>query len=176
MTANAHYSKASIGGHPIHPMLVGFPIAFYTAGVAGLLVYAGTHDPFWYRASMIAVIAGVAMALVAAVFGFVDLFFGVPNGTPARSTGIKHMVLNVVTVVLFAIAAVLMYGTWNGRPEIEEHPQLAFAGPLVLGILGLGVTLVAGVLGWKMVQTHHVGIDENPDLSDRDMLHRGGTA
>ena len=97
MTAHAHYSKASIGGHPIHPMLVGFPIAFYTAGVAGLLVYAKTHDLFWYRGSMIAMFVGVAMALLAAVFGFVDLFFGVPRDTAARRTGVKHFIINVVT-------------------------------------------------------------------------------
>lgn len=167
MTAHAHYSKASIGGHPIHPMLVGFPIAFYTAGVAGLLVYARTHDLFWYRGSMIAMFVGVAMALLAAVFGFVDLFFGVPRDTAARRTGVKHFIINVVTVALFAGAAVMLYGGWRDQ-------AFAYTVPLILGILGLGMTVVAGVLGWKLVQTHHVGIDEHADSGD--MLHRGGTA
>jgi len=175
MTAHAHYSKASIGGHPIHPMLVGFPIAFYTAGVAGLLVYAKTHDLFWYRGSMIALFAGVGMAVLAAIFGFIDLFFGVPRDTPARRTGVKHFIINLLTVVLFAGAAFMLYSTWRGKPTVYEHPELSYIVPLILGILGLGLTIVAGVLGWKMVQTHHVGVDERSPI-DRDMLHRGGTA
>jgi len=162
MTAHAHYSKAAIGGHPVHPMLVGFPIAFYTAGVAGLLVYARTHDLFWHRGAMIAMVAGVAMALLAAVFGFVDLFFGVPRDTAPRRTGIKHFILNVVTVVLFAGAAFML------------HRGSSYTVPLILGIVGLGLTVVAGVLGWKLVQTHHVGIDEHTGAGD--MFHRGGTA
>jgi len=175
MTAHAHYSKASIGGHPIHPMLVGFPIAFYTAGVVGLLVYAQTHDLFWYRGSMIALVAGVGMAVLAAIFGFIDLFFGVPRDTAARRTGMKHFIINLATVVLFAVAAFLLYTAWRGKPAFDERPALNYLAPLCLGILGLGLTVVAGVLGWKMVQTHHVGVDERPP-SDRDMLHRGGTA
>jgi len=180
MTAHAHYSKAQIGGHPIHPMLVGFPIAFYTAGVAGLLVYAGTHDLFWFKASMVALFVGVAMALVAAVFGFVDLFFGVPRDTAARKTGVKHMVINVVSVAVFAGAALMMYSAWRGKPPLPDHPELSYLAPLGLGIIGLLMTVVAGVLGWKMVQTHHVGVDERapiePRSIDRDPLHRGGTA
>ena len=34
----------------------------------------------------------------------------------------------------------------------------AFAAPLVLSIIGLASTMVAGALGWTLVQTHHVGI------------------
>ena len=38
------YSKAKLAGHPIHPMLVAFPIAFYTATVVTLIIYAATRD------------------------------------------------------------------------------------------------------------------------------------
>jgi len=175
MTAHAHYSKAQIGGHPIHPMLVGFPIAFYTAGVAGLLVYAGTHDAFWFKGSMVALFAGVGMAVLAAIFGFVDLFFGVPHHTAARKTGVKHFVINLLTVVLFAGAALMMYSAWRGKPPMPQRPEMSYLAPLALSIVGLGLTIVAGVLGWKMVQTHHVGVDERTPI-DSDPLQRGGTA
>src|SRR4051794_40628549 len=44
------YSKARIAGHPLHPMMVVFPIALYTASVAALLAFVGTADAFYYRA------------------------------------------------------------------------------------------------------------------------------
>src|SRR5205814_6508492 len=69
----AMYSKARIAGHPIHPMLVAFPIAFYTATVATLLAYVGTHEAFWFRIGMVANMAGIVMAVVAVITGAIDL-------------------------------------------------------------------------------------------------------
>ena len=61
------YSRARIAGHPIHPMLVGFPIALYVATVATMLMYVGTRDAFWYRAALTANIGGVLGGLLAAI-------------------------------------------------------------------------------------------------------------
>src|SRR3954465_14969249 len=61
------YSKARVAGHPIHPMIVAFPIAFYTATVATLLAYVGTLEAFWYRVAMVANIAGIITAAIAVI-------------------------------------------------------------------------------------------------------------
>ena len=159
MSTEAQYSKAQIGGHPIHPMLVSFPIALYTSGVVALLVFAGTSDTFWYRASMTLFLAGAAMAAVAAVFGVIDLFFGIPRQEKAtRNTGIIHMGLNVVSLVLFAGAGFSMLMAWRHPGAAEEW--MPYRLPLTLGIVGLVLTGAAGYYGWKLVQTHHVGISE----------------
>lgn len=159
MTVHALHSKASIKGHPIHPMLVGFPIALYTIGVASLIAYAIQRDLFWYRGAMTLLFLGLGIALVAAVFGLVDLFFGVPREERAtRNTGFIHLGLNVVTTLLFAGAAFSLYAEWRTRGAGEL--ELAFELPLVLGIIALALTFAAGAYGWKLVQTHHVGIED----------------
>src|SRR3954471_9767519 len=99
------YSKWKIAGHPIHPMLIAFPVAFYVATLVAHAVYAGNGDVFWFRVGHVANWAGVVTALVAAVPGFVD-WTGIPSRAPAKRTGLMHMVLNVVALVVFALNAV----------------------------------------------------------------------
>lgn len=169
MASHALYTKATIGGHPIHAMIVGLPVAFYTTGIVGLIVYAAARDPFWYRASMILLFAGVVTAAVAAVFGAIDLFLGSPPESAARRTGVKHFGLQVLAVMLFAGTAFMMLGDWVGTGP-APHP-LRVAAPLVIGLVAFVVMAVGAGLGWKMVQTEHVGVDESqPD----DVLHGAG--
>ena len=150
------YTKARIAGHPIHPALIAFPVALYTATVVGLIVFAGTHDGFWYRAAMWTNVAGVVMAIVAAIPGTIDLFT-LPNHTRARTTGLRHAGFNVLSLVLFAVSAVLLWRSYHSLAN-DGAVHLAFAAPLVLSIVGLCSTVVAGTLGWALVQTHHVGV------------------
>jgi uncharacterized membrane protein len=156
------YSKARIAGHPIHPMLIAFPIALYTVTVVTLIVHAGTADPFWYRAALWSNVAAVVMAAVAAIPGLIDLL-SLPRHTRARSTGLRHAAFNVLALVLFVISAVLLYQDWSGAPNLAA---LDVTAPLVLGILGLCSTLVAGWLGWTLVQTHHVGVQPGPGVDE----------
>jgi len=65
-------STLTIAGHPIHPMLVPFPIGFLVGTLASDLAYWGTGDPFWARGSMWLVGAGVVTGGLAAIFGLVD--------------------------------------------------------------------------------------------------------
>lgn len=147
------YTKARIASHPIHPMFVAFPIAFYVATAVALIVHVASRDPFWYRAAFWANLAGVAMAVVAAVPGIIDLFTAVPRATKARATGIGHATLNLTALGLFVLSVLIighgLYGIEHAMPD---------AAPLVLSLLGLVATAVAGVFGWTLVQTHHVGV------------------
>jgi uncharacterized membrane protein len=166
------YAKATIKEHPIHPMIVAFPIAFYTTGLVALIVFAATHDDFWFRAAMILWFAGVAGATIAAVFGAIDLLFALPTDSAARSTGVKHGGLNLLAAILFAGAAFMMYGDWTARPP--EPPTLRIAPAMTLGVIGLVLTAFAGALGWKMVQTQHVGIDDSQPEPGEAVSSRAG--
>ncbi len=146
------YTKAAVGGHPIHPMLVAFPVAMYTATVVALIVFAGTHDAFWYHAAFWTNLSGIVMAAVAAIPGLVDLIT-LPRNSRAQRTGLFHAGCNVVALVLFLISDIVIGRSWYGHTGV-----LALAGPLVLTIVGLLVTIAAGWLGWTLVQTHHVGV------------------
>ena len=160
------YSKAKIAGHPVHPMLVAFPIAFYTAACVAYVFYAVSFvDPFWFRLAYVANIAGVVTALVAAVPGFIDWAFGVPTGSAAKLTGFFHMLLNVSALAIFAISAWINYSQYN-----LAVPSARWGA--ALSLLGVGLTLGAGFLGWKMIGTHRVGVDLTPEQERIDPTAR----
>jgi uncharacterized membrane protein len=146
------YSKLKLFGHPIHPMLVAYPIAFYTSTLVAFLLYGLTADAFWVLVAIAANAAGVLMAVVAAVPGFIDWLVGIPSGTAAKRTGLIHLSLNVAALVVFAITLFSFLRRW-------DDPQNATA---LLGILpsivGVGLTVAAGFQGWKLIQDHHVGV------------------
>jgi len=137
-------------------MLVGFPVAFYTATFVGYIVYAATADVFWYRFAAICNWVGVIGALLAAIPGLADWALGSPKGTRAKARGLLRAGLNGAALVAFGISAILAIGRW-------DEPQPGAAWHIVLGAIGLCLTLPAGFLGWELVQTHHVGVELSPE-------------
>ena len=160
------YSKARIAGHPIHPMLVAFPIAFYTATVATLLAYVGTHEVFWFRVAMVANIAGIVTALIAVIPGAIDLF-ALPRNSRARATGLKHAGFNLLSTGLFAVTALLLYRAWTHRVMVDGEYVFDATIPLAMGVVAWVSMIIAGSLGWTLVQTHHVGIKPALTRADR---------
>jgi uncharacterized membrane protein len=160
-------AKVRIASHPVHPMLVAFPIASYVATLAALIVYAAGRDPFWYRFAYIANAAGVATALLALIPGAIDLLLAVPRKTVARRTGIIHGLLNAVALFAFIINLAALHEHYSaGRPPMVVVP-------LVLASAGVLITLAAGFFGWEMVQRHHVGVLDRPDavaVNDREAV------
>jgi uncharacterized membrane protein len=150
------YSKVKIFGHPLHPMVVAYPIAFYTATFVAYLIYQfGGQPQFWFRVAIVANIAGVVMAVVAALPGFIDWAMGIPSDTEAKRVGLRHMLLNVAALVLFIVLAVLNTGKW----DVTAPGGLL---GLILALIGVLLTVVAGAHGWTLIQTHHVGIKGVP--------------
>jgi uncharacterized membrane protein len=145
-------SKVKILGHPIHPMLVAYPIAFYTAALVCYIVYNAKADVFWFKVAVVANIAGVVMAVVAALPGFIDWLF-LPKGSGAKKTGFLHMSCNILALICFATLAFLECKKWN-----DTNPSVGTA--IILAGLGLLFTFIAGYLGFNMIQKHHVGVDE----------------
>jgi uncharacterized membrane protein len=144
-------SRVKLFGHPIHPMLVGFPLAFYTAAVAAFLLYQLNGELFWFRVGHVANKAGVAMAIIAAVPGLLDWLLSIPRGTAAHRIGLRHLLLNLAALVLFSLTGILNAGKWD-----ETGADIRIA--LVLALVGLGLTIAAGFHGWTLVQHHHTGI------------------
>ena len=145
------YSKIKILGHPIHPMLIAFPVAFYTGSLASFIAYNSNNDIFWFKAGYVANVAGVIMALVAAIPGFIDWLY-IPSDSKAKKTGVFHLICNVVALLLFAINLWMLKGEWN-----DTNPGVGAA--LILTGAGFVITIIAGFLGWTLVQKHHVGVD-----------------
>lgn len=164
------YSKARVAGHPIHPMLVGFPIAFYTATVAMLLAYVGTREAFWYRVAMVANLAGIITAAIAVIPGAIDLF-SLPATSRARATGLKHAGFNLLSTGLFAVTAFLLYRSWTHRVMVDGEYLFDATIPLAMSVVAWVSMVIAGSLGWTLVQTYHVGIKPaliRPDRPSRE--------
>lgn len=146
------YSKVKLLGHPIHPMLVSYPIAFYTATLVAFVIYAVGGDLFWFKLAVAANVAGVVMAAVAAIPGFIDWAFGIPAGTPAKRHGQIHLGLNVAALVIFLIDAIIHVPQWSSSSPDKT------AG-IILAVIGVLCTVGAGFFGWIMIQTDHVGVE-----------------
>src|SRR5690348_16020977 len=95
-------STASVAGHPLHPMLIPFPIAFFVATFVCDLVYWSTRNDGWAYATLYLLGAGLIIAALAATAGLID-FLGdqrIQNLTPAW----HHMIGNVIAV---------LFSLWN---------------------------------------------------------------
>jgi uncharacterized membrane protein len=144
------YSKVKIAGHPIHPMLVAFPVAFYTAATVGFISYSVNMNLFCFHVAVTANAAGVIMAVVAALPGFID-WLNIPKEKRAKKVGLNHMLCNVGALLLFGINLALQCPKWN-----DSQPDAGIS--ILLTVAGLLLTVIAGFLGWSLVQNHHVGV------------------
>jgi uncharacterized membrane protein len=150
------YSKIKIAGHPVHPMLIAFPVASYTGSLVGFAVYAANGHLFWLNLAIALSITGVGGAVLAAIPGLADWALGIPRDSAAKMIGLTHAGLNVTALGLFAAALALYVPDWNG-------PAVSATAGLVLSALGVTVTLAAGFFGWMLVQDYHVGIRLAPE-------------
>ena len=91
-------STASIAGHPIHPMLIGFPIAFFVAALGCDIAFWQTANEGWAIASTLLLGAGLVMAALAAVAGIVD-FLG-DEQIRDISDAWRHGIGNVLLVLI----------------------------------------------------------------------------
>jgi uncharacterized membrane protein len=155
-------SKASIGGHPIHPALVAIPIGAYTVTVlADLAVLAG-RGPAWAAAARYALVVGIAGALLAALFGFVD-FFKVTMSGPGWKVAKLHLVTNLVALALFVVSFCLR----RAAPAPDHWSTAAFG----VSTLAFLVLLAAGYLGGELVFKHKVGVLET-DAEATELGHK----
>ncbi len=147
-------SKAKLFGHPIHPMLIPFPLGLLGMAVIFdlLAVFAGQESLGQASRPMIA--AGIITGLLAAIFGAID-WVAIPAGTRAKGIATVHGVGNVVIVALFAIA------WWLRRDE----PGAATGLPLLLEVIGVLGVLVTGWLGGELVDRLGVGVDPGANLN-----------
>ena|SRR5688572_1445131 len=147
-------SKAKLFGHPIHQMLIVFPLGLLATALFFdiIALFMNRHDGL-FTASFYMIAAGIISGLLAAVFGLID-FLAIPSGTRAKRIGLLHGVGNVIVVVLFAASWFLR------RPAPTDPTAIAIA----LGALGAGLATTTGWLGGELVNRLGVGVDEGAHL------------
>jgi len=147
-------STAAVLGHPIHPMLIPFPIAFLSGAFATDLAARSTQDPFWSRSSRWLLGAGIVSGLAAGVFGAIDYY---TIGRARRTAvGKIHAVGNVAALSLAAINLAAR----GGRDDIPGGGTLALS-TATFGLLGL-----TGWAGGELSYRHMVGVSGQMDQLD----------
>src|SRR4051812_38208764 len=101
-------SKAKLLGHPIHQMLIVFPLGLLATSLVFDIVYKVTGNGRWADIAYVMIASGIIAGLVAAVFGLID-WLAIPKATRAKRIGALHGIGNVVVVALFAISWLLRY-------------------------------------------------------------------
>lgn len=144
-------STAQIAGHPIHPMLIPFPIAFFVGTLVTDIVFSIGHDPFFARMAFYLLAAGLVMAALAALAGLTD-FLG-DRRIREKKAAWHHMIGNVTAVVLELISLLV-----RGGPHNTAATPLA----LYLSIAVVLILLYTGWRGWELVYRGHVGISDEP--------------
>jgi uncharacterized membrane protein len=148
-------SKVKAFGHPIHPMLIVFPLGLLVTAVIFDIVRLITGNNDFAIVSFWAIIAGVIGGLLAAVFGLID-WLAIPSGTRAKQIGLLHGGGNVVVVLLFLVSWLLRLNSPGNVPD-----TLAF----VLSLVGALIGAVTGWLGGELVDRLGVGVDDGANLN-----------
>lgn len=146
-------ARAKLLGHPIHQMLIVFPLGLLATAVIFDVVHLFGGGPAWESAASYMFGAGVIGGLAAAVFGLVD-WISVPRGTRAKRIGALHGLGNVVVVLLFAASWALRRGGY------QQPSTLAY----VLSFVGVLLALVTGWLGGELVDRLGIGVDEGANV------------
>lgn len=152
-------SKAKAFGHPIHPMLIVFPLGLLVTAVVFDVIYLITDNGKWADIAYYMIAAGIIGGLAAAVFGLID-WLTIPANTRAKTVGLWHGFGNVVVVALFA-------GSWLLRGDEPREPA---ALALVLSFLGAAIGAVTGWLGGELVDRLGVGVDPEANLNAPNSL------
>ena len=151
-------------GHPFHPILVTIPIGAWVASlVFDILSRTADDGADFARGAYWLIAIGVVGALVAALFGLLDLL-AIPRRTRARRVGFTHLAFNLTVVALFVASFV-----WRADRD-AYRPTSAWL--FVLSGVALVLLAVSGWLGGMLTYRYGVRVaDEQAQLDG--YLHNG---
>ena len=150
-------SPASIGGHPIHPMIIPFPIALWVFSLVADVIYLWRGNPVWRDyIAFYTLLGGILGAALAAVPGFID-WLSIKNPEVVKIAN-WHARLNVIALLIFAASFYLR--TSGGSEMVSGSHTIPFG----LSVLGAILITISGWLGGEMVFKHGVAVDlgDNP--------------
>jgi uncharacterized membrane protein len=140
-------STAKIGGHPIHPMLVPFPIVCFILVLVADIFFLRTNVHPWATASRILLVIGLVMAALAAVAGLTD-FLG--EKRIQGSDAIHHAIANVLAVIIELVNLILR---WHNDAAIGKIG-------IYLSVIVVLILLYSGWKGGDLVYKHGMGVQD----------------
>jgi len=153
-------SKASIGGHPVHPILIPFPIALWSTSFATDVLFYFFRNPSLILISKFMLAAGCLGAVAAAVPGIIDWL-------SIKDPGVKrianwHARLNIIALIVFTISLYLRMST--GAHWVNYSLRI----PVLLSFLGVILISISGWLGGELAYKHGVGVSPQHDSPEEE--------
>ena len=155
-------SKAKAFGHPIHPMLIVFPLGLLVTAVICDVIYLINDVEFFPVVAYYNIAGGIIGGLLASVFGFRD-WLAIPANTRAKNIGLYHGLGNVVLVGLFFISWLIRRGDPGFVPS-----TLA----IVFSFAGVLLGTLTAWLGGELVYRLDVAVDRGANLDAPNSLTR----
>jgi uncharacterized membrane protein len=138
-----------IGGHPVHPAIVHFPIAGWTTACVGDGLYWLNGDVQWWALAYWAMVAGVVSGVVAMAVGMLELM-AIPEGHPAWRSANLHAGLMACSWTVFTINLVLR--------DVHAPAAPPFLWLLMaLSLSGMVLLVLGGYQGARLVYDHGIG-------------------
>ena len=147
-------SKVKSMGHPLHPMLVNFPLGLLVTSAVFDIIHWITGNGYWSGIAFWMIAAGVITGLLAAIVGIIDAL-AIPPGTRAKSVSVLHGSGNFLILVLFI-------ASWFLRLSVPENPPFI---AYVLSLLGAAFLGITGWLGGELTLRLGIGVDEGANLN-----------
>ena len=143
---------ASLGGHPIHPMLIPFPIALWVFSLVADVIYLWRGNPVWRDwIAFYTLLGGIIGGVLAAVPGFID-WLSLKDREVVKIAN-WHARLNVIALLIFVASFYLR--TASGAGLVGGSYTI----PFVLSVVGVILITISGWLGGEMVFRHGVAVD-----------------
>jgi len=154
-------SKASIGGHPIHPILIPFPIALWSTSFAVDLCFYFLRYPGFVVISKFLIAAGCLGALAAAVPGIIDWL--AIKDPQVNKIANWHARLNIIALVIFGVSLYLRMHV--GSHWVGGHLTI----PFLLSLLGVVLIGISGWLGGELAYKYGVGVAPQHDSPEQEV-------
>ncbi|CAN5674735.1 DUF2231 domain-containing protein [soil metagenome] len=154
-------SKASIAGHPIHPMIIPFPLALWTTSFVVDVVYYFWREPSLLVISKFLLAAGCFGAIAAAIPGIID-WSAIRNSKVKRIAN-WHARLNIIALIIFATSLYLRMKV--GAPWVNYSLKI----PFLLSLLGVILISISGWLGGALSFEHGVGVAPQHDSPEEEV-------
>ena len=146
-------SPASIGGHPIHPMIIPFPIGLWVFSLIADVIYLWRGNPVWRDwIAFYTLLGGIIGGALAAVPGFID-WLSLKDREVVKIAN-WHARLNVIALLIFVASFYLR--TTSGAGLVGGSYTI----PFVLSVVGVILITISGWLGGELVFRHGVAVDE----------------
>lgn len=150
-------SRARALGHPLHPILIVFPVGLLITSLLFDGAYLYTGNGRWADIAYWMIVVGIITGLVAALAGTID-WLAIPHGTRARAIGLIHGVGNFIAIGLYGVS-------WLLRRDAPEAPETL---AILISFASAGLLLFTGWLGGELIHRLNISIDDgaNPNASN----------